>query len=637
MGVKRPWLTWVLLAGLVAVFAGARIFDGTAALRIGLIVAGGLAVGAAMALRAIYWRQAEGNAKAMETVFGLGYAGCALALVGFVPATDFGLGLLGLEFEELRSERRFKHFFLVTSSILVVCSVLPVAAAQWAVGKGGRSVALHVDSLRVGQTAAGALSAALAAVSLLFIGYIASEFNRSADFSYFKTASPGKAAREIVLNMDEPLTAALFFPEVNPVKDELLLYLNELARMTGKVAVEEYDRFTDPVAAEEFGSRGDGSLFLRKGNATELLHLGLDFGEAEGTLRVLDSHMQEALLKLSRERRVVYLTTGHSELNDPLAAQELGGGPRPDPGQFDTGLPPLQMLREMLGFLNYDVYDIGIDDGLGDRIPDDAAILMILGPRRPFLDAETEAVRDYLDRGGSLLLALESGTEFRLDGLDDKLGVEYDPDMTINDLVHYNPPPRTLANRRQLVTNRFSAHPSVTTPSREGRGIRMVGSGSFTPGEDVPGLKTESIIESPPGSYPDRNGNFSFDEDSEERSIYHLAIAVERADSTIAAEDEARGGMRALVYGDAEIFSDLILSSHTPNTLLALDAVRWLGGEEEFVGEVVSEEDIPVFHTRSENVIWFYSIIFGAPAVVLGLGLAMVYAQRNRRRQARSL
>jgi hypothetical protein len=63
------------------------------------------------------------------------------------------------------------------------------------------------------------------------------------------------------------------------------------------------------------------------------------------------------------------------------------------------------------------------------------------------------------------------------------------------------------------------------------------------------------------------------------------------------------------------------------NAYFALDGVKWLLGEEATAGEVSSEEDKPIEHTRKQDVFWFYSTIFVAPALVLGAGWTV-----NRRR-----
>ena len=625
MGLRKPWLTGLLLAGLMVVFAGTRIFDDVAWLSLPLILAGSAALFAATLWRTLLWRRARDNSRSVEGLIALGHAGVLVALAGYLPGTEGGLEFLGIEFEVTRDRLRTQRFFLVAAPILMAVSLFAVLGAQWALAKGGTEGAARVDRMRVRETVANAVSVALAAAALMLIGYIASSFNRTADFSYFKTATPGEAVREIVRNIDGTIEAALFFPEVNPVKDELRTYLDELARATGKVTVIEYDRFADPEAAADFGARGDGSLFLRVNGRSERIGLATQLDSARARLRVLDRYVQQALLQLNRDRRFVYLTKGHGEFNDPLTAaapaddQPPSLRQRPPPGLTDTPVPPLSALREILDFLNYEVRDIGIGEGLGDRIPDDAAMLMILGPERPFLDAELNAVRSYLERGGSLLLAMETGSDFPVEALGDLLGVEHNPAMTIDDRAYFPGNPPSVSDRRFIITNGFSTHPAVTTGSRSGSEMLMVGPGSFEPVADPAGLRVTPVIRSLPSSYRDLNGNYRFDEDPEAQDRYVLAMAVER-DSL---------PMRALLYGDAELFSDAILSRLRINSLVIADGVRWLGREEEFAGEVESEEDVPILHTRDEDVGWFYAIIFGAPALVLVLGIRVLYGRRR--------
>ena len=60
------------------------------------------------------------------------------------------------------------------------------------------------------------------------------------------------------------------------------------------------------------------------------------------------------------------------------------------------------------------------------------------------------------------------------------------------------------------------------------------------------------------------------------------------------------------------------------------DSVKWLGGEEVFAGEVVSEDDKPIKHTKSQDAVWFTLTIVGAPLLVLTLGLVGTWARRRR-------
>ena len=635
MGVTRPLPTWLLLGGLAAVFSGWRVFAGLPFLRYPLIL-GGVAVlllTAAWRLRVL--KNSEGDQRSIAAVFAFGTLGCVLSVGGFVPGTDTGLEFLGFDYQEIGQHLRLKRFFLVASPILLGCSLLAVVAAQWAVGKGGSAGALAVDAQRVRESSANALSLGLAGAALLLIGYVTTALNRTIDFSYFKTSQPGEAVREIVPGLEAPLQVAFFFPAVHPVKDEVLGYFQELARATDRVVIEEYDRFSNPEAAADYGARRDGTVFLRVAERTVQIDFPMEMEFARDGLRVLDGHVQRMVLELARQRRFAYLTTGHGELNDPQGIVE-----EPDAEERlmeavrsgeDVPLEeqlPLQELRALLEDLNYTVRDIGFRQGLADRIPDDAAMVAILAPQTRFLESELNAIFEYMDQGGSVLVALEPGNDFRFEEFRDRLGIDYDPAMTLDDRRHFNER-HTVADRRLIGTNRISTHPAVSAAGRRAGGradLMLIGPGRVSAAEDVEGLRTTMIINTYPTNYQDRNGNFQFDEETEEQGVHAVAAAVEPLEGD---EDVPGGGMRALVYADADLFSDDVIPFQRINRDIVADGIRWLGREEDFSGAVDSEADVRIVHTRAENVIWFYSIIWGAPLLVLAAGIAVLYRRRR--------
>src|SRR5690606_41227540 len=97
---------------------------------------------------------------------------------------------------------------------------------------------------------------------------------------------------------------------------------------------------------------------------------------------------------LLRERRTVYFTTGHGELNDPESAGPLGG----------RGLGGGTLFQQLLGYLNYDIRELGLTNGLSVDVPSDAAMVVVLGPQRRFLEGEMAALDRYLARCGCPLL-----------------------------------------------------------------------------------------------------------------------------------------------------------------------------------------------------------------------------------------
>jgi hypothetical protein len=210
------------------------------------------------------------------------------------------------------------------------------------------------------------------------------------------------------------------------------------------------------------------------------------------------------------------------------------------------------------------------------------------------------------------------------------VGVTVLPGILAND--------RTFVQRRmdksdyvQLGTNRFSSHASVSTLSRNNGGVVLFGSSALKK-IDPNDTTVTFVIHSMSGTYIDENGDFELD-GSESRGNFELAAAVSRPivaqPNKPQAKTEKSNELRAFVIGDADAVSDLVLTNAPANRVLLLDAVRWLVGEESFAGEISSEEDVRIEHTKEKDVVWFYSVIFGAPAVVLGLGLIMARRSRS--------
>ena len=125
-------------------------------------------------------------------------------------------------------------------------------------------------------------------------------------------------------------------------------------------------------------------------------------------------------------------------------------------------------------------------------------------------------------------------------------------------------------------------------------------------------------------TWNDLDGNFEFDGPKETRKAYELAAAVSKG-----ATPEEEG--RAFVLADSDALADELIVNRA-NSLLAVNLVRWLAGDEHLAGTINNEEDVPVRHTRKQDVAWFYASVFAAPALVLGIGIGV--RRRASRRKA---
>jgi hypothetical protein len=611
------WLTWVLAGGLALVFLGERVLPGASTVRWVASSAGTLLVLASAGWRVASWLRARaaGPAEAarIEAQLALAYAGCVLALALYFLSTDAGMSVLRLDFANDAARGRYHTALQVLWAIVAAVSLLPVLVAGLA--QGARSAA-GADGLleaeRVAEAFNTGLVIALAGALLFVVGFVAARRDRSVDLGYFRTSRPGTATRALAHSLRNPVQVLLFFPDASPVKREVEDYFQALARSGARLRVEEHDRLADPDVTRRFDVRDDGTVLLMAGDHREKLVLPVDMEQARSQLRTLDREVQGRLMQLARGPRVAYLTVGHGELNDTLSDQVLA----------QKGLGGVDALRALLRLLNYDVKNLGLSTGLGRDVPSDAAVVLVLGPRRSFLPEELATVDRYFARGGSLLLAMQPPSDFRLGPLERQLGVRFDG-VPLADDQQYVRRRGDLSDRGLLVTDRFSSHLAVKTASLAGPdGAALFPDPGRLEAVDSSAVHPTFLVRTLPSAFLDRNGDYQADGPQEKRGEYELAAAVQ--------SDSAR----ALVYADAEMFTDAVLSSVRSNASLAADGLRWLGREEALSGTTVSEEDVPIQHTQAQDVGWFYSTILGAPALVLAFGLVGVRRHRRKGRQA---
>jgi LPXTG-motif cell wall-anchored protein len=91
--------------------------------------------------------------------------------------------------------------------------------------------------------------------------------------------------------------------------------------------------------------------------------------------------------------------------------------------------------------------------------------------------------------------------------------------------------------------------------------------------------------------------------------------------------------MRAFVLADVDSLGDLAFGNEL-NQFFAVDLIRWLGGEESFAGSITNTEDVRIEQTKGKDQAWFYATIFGAPSLLLGVGLLVTRRKRQKATRA---
>ncbi|HUJ59810.1 MAG TPA: Gldg family protein [Kofleriaceae bacterium] len=638
------WASLAFGIGLVLLLLGERIFASISGVRTVLTVIGLALVVAVTLARAYTFARTTGTRRKIERTLLLCQLGCVLALVLYAISTHWGLGHFSLT---SKGAAKAETVLTMVWAMLITVSLIPMFMIELSLGfalrdrfeiVGDSDEAL--EYMRVREIGWSGLSIGLALCFLMVTCNVANERNISRDVSYFRTSSPGQSSIGIASSSTEPIKVLLYFPEVNEVKDQVKDYFQTLAAAGGRITIEERDHMVDPDA-QHFSVKKDGVIVLVRGTGDKekfgTIEVDTDLQKARKSqtskLRNLDREVNTQLLKLVHEKRKAYLTVGHGELTDPDSIPVELKGKIPD--QRTT------VLKKRLVELGYETKSLGLID-LDKDVPEDAALVMIIGATGTFEPAEYDALNRYLDRGGKLFIALDPKGQ-GLGPLEGHLGVKFNPGHLTDD-EKYLKQRGSQAEKRAVITTQFSAHGSTTSLSRAANsGLVLFDSGAL---EDAPftvqGAKKTITVHSFDSSYLDLNNDFQFSpEAGEKKQKWDIAAAVE-GPKIKGPDGKDKDGYRAVVYADAVLFADALVGEQLGGARLIMlaeitgaepagDAIHWLGGEENFAGEVVSEDDKSIQHSKGTDDVWFALTVIGAPLIVLGLGLTGTMLRRRRR------
>src|SRR4051812_23703078 len=250
----------------------------------------------------------------------------------------------------------------------LVC-VLAYTLGQW------REIA-SVFSRR--QTRYGTLMGVSIAVVLgilVAINYIGTRQNKRWDLTANKQFSLSDQSRTVAAKLDAPMQVQVFAQE--PQFPRYQEKIKEYEYASKKISTEYIDPEKKPSAAKQNNvDRIPTIIFNYKGRSERV--------NADG-----EQDITNAIIKVvSGQQRKVYFTQGHGE-RDTTSSERDG----------------YNVIATALGHENYTVDKLAIAQQ--GSIPDDAAVVVVAGPKNDFFAPEVEALKKYLDKQGKLLLELD--------------------------------------------------------------------------------------------------------------------------------------------------------------------------------------------------------------------------------------
>lgn len=621
--LRGPHLFIVYVMGLVSVYAGERIIGGSEGLRFWVTAAGSVLILLSTVLWGVVWGRVKGPARQVERLAALLSLGGVVALVLYALGSDLLLGPAPTSPPE-GGGITMRQLMQVAWPIVLLSTLLPllfvqISAASMAKGQG-------VEPFRAAASArSGATTAALLA-SLFLLNAVANRKDVSADLSYFKTAMPSEQLKDLIAAADEKTEAILFFPKVSEVKAAVEPFFKALEGVSNAFKITYVDPALRPELAREHRVTQDGTIVLVRGESSEKLQLGDTMKTAKRKIASMDSNLQRSLLKLTVERKTVYLITGHGERAEKAS-------------EADTR-PPVGTLSKLLENSNLTIKKLGPVEGLASGVPEDAAVVIWIDPTVPPFPGEIAALKSCLEAGGRMLLTLEPSSDPELKELLDFIGVSYTGRVLANDKA-YVPLTRTEADKHNLVTASFSSHPSVGSFSNRQTLVPVLfpTAGSLAKAAGTQHRVTFTV-RAPAGTWMDLEPD-SIKGDGEAVGTHQLAAAITAKVAKPKGDDKAplSDEMRAVVFADTDLFSDEYIgfrlgrTARPGNLQLLADALEWLVDRGKSVAVSESDTDIRVAHTRDEDVFWFYLTIFAVPLLILGIGVATRWGRGRRHRR----
>jgi hypothetical protein len=613
--LRNLWAFWPTLsyfAGMVLLLVAERIVGTPGIARAGLRAAAVLALGVALAGRLGRAKSRSGDARRVELVFALGYAvGCAAILLPILSDS------------------------LVAASlwpVLWLGSAVPMILMELSLGSTVPSQ--PAADGRIGAAAQSGLEMVLILTTVVAVNFFASSTEKRVDLSYLQETRPSLTVTQVAARLKEPVEIRVFYPEIHEVRDRLVGYFAELRRSGSKLDIAFLDEAIDHAAALKYRVQGNGVVVVARENRLVPITLGLDWDVAKRQLEDFDTQLQWALNKVSRSRKV-YFATGHGEADDgrdptgasgPRIENPLKGINLNTPDNAPDSSQKFTELHKLLRSQGYEVDQLGAL-GVVSQVPKDAVAVFLMAPSSALFPEEISALRRYLDQGGRLLVFLDPDRSTNLEELLTPYRVRFVPRVLANEYVHMrkNSQPSDNVN---LVTNAYSTHPAVLTVSRSPNHFRMLfGRSGYL--EEIPAATGGSpavvyfIVHAEAQTFADLNGNYQFDPPAELRRPYELAAAV-------AGNSKADSGreFRMLVYADLDLVSDALLTN-PGNRQAILDAMSY-ATMDEAIPFTTSMSDPVIRHTQQQDKVWFYSVSFGIPVLVLAGGMASIRRPRKR-------
>lgn len=450
---------------------------------------------------------------------------------------------------------QFPRLWQVTLALAAACFV----AGIW-MGRAQLKHSLSRRATRYGLNSV--MMSVLVFAIVVVVNLIAMNHDTKLDVTKNKVNTLSDQSIKVVKGLTQEVNLRAFISPAQKADFEALF--DKYAYYSKNIKKEFIDVDKDPLAVKRFDIKQAGAVVVESATRTAKVDNlnGPDDPKAE-------EKITNAIIQVEKgEKKKVYFVNGHGER---LIS--------------DSSREGYSEIRDALGVGRFLVEELNLVEK--DKIPADAEVVVIPGPKKDFMTHEITQLETYLRDGGKVLLMLEPDSTKSLNNLLQKHGVEWHENKVV---VERNPLQREAQGNpvTPVVVNYDHGH-EITKDARYASIFALA-----TPIEKaakIPeGVKVSNLFSTSNMSLESsiQGNRLSLNEKTDRKGPLSLALAVSGNSSKPAAPSEDKKEeakvpeYRMVVVGDSD-FAANGLRKNGYNSDLFQNMMSWLAQEEDLI------------------------------------------------------
>ncbi|MDZ7621913.1 MAG: GldG family protein [Candidatus Competibacteraceae bacterium] len=435
-------------------------------------------------------------------------------------------------------------------------------------------------------------------VAIGLLAWSSTRYEIQFDWSAGNRNTLSEASRTVLAGLDGPVRVTAYARDNPALRDAITRLMDRYQRHKPDVTLSFVNPDLLPDRVRELEITRDGELYLEyRGRGEKAHHLG-------------EQAVTHALQRLSRQtERVLLFLDGHGE-RKPL------GTANHDLGAFGRELAKTGIQARPL--------DLAVEA----RIPP-AAALVIAGPRAPLSPEASEAILEFLERGGNLLWLLEPGESSGLHRLAAVLGVTARPGIVVD------PDAQRLGIRNPTFIPIADYGPHPITESL--RAPALLPQATALEVRPLALWAAAVLLECPPRSWAETGPidiplRFAPDraEPSDPLTVGVALFRPSPVEPPDASDPRAGAQQRVVVIGDGDFLSNTYLGNGA-NLELGSNIVNWLLGDDALIAIPPRTAPDPHLHLSEGTLALLAAgFLIGAPGALLASGWLIWFRRRRR-------